>query len=342
MLMKLFLVCFFNILLFLCNSTYSQSCIAKIDSIIQQVTPLTYSLHFDSLRTAQNHNRKVQPGDKQTICHDACRDYIYRQLCLAYGHNNVYLHRFSCDQYGGLTNVIACKQGKNPDAGIVIVGAHYDSNVSFSQSDSGHYIAPGANDNGTGVAAVLEIARVLANIETQASIIFAAWDCEEKFLNGMAIGSNAWYNQFVKKVKRTQYHKLGNGGVINKKDVFAYINFDMFGNPADSINGKPVLWACYAYRRDKKFVEHYCALFDVYAPQIETIPHGPMRYSDHTTFSRRRIKSVENLQSNYHADTLYHTKYDHIKTPGNIHFDFTVHVTRGALAYLLNKELCKD
>ncbi len=52
---------------------------------------------------------------------------------------------------------------------IVIVGAHYDSVIG----------SPGANDNASGVAAVLEIARVLATAELPRTIRFVAFVNEE-------------------------------------------------------------------------------------------------------------------------------------------------------------------
>jgi hypothetical protein len=59
--------------------------------------------------------------------------------------------------------------GREPDAGIVVVGAHYDS-VRGS---------PGANDNATGVAAVLELARTLRGRSLERSVRLVAFVNEE-------------------------------------------------------------------------------------------------------------------------------------------------------------------
>jgi Zn-dependent M28 family amino/carboxypeptidase len=57
---------------------------------------------------------------------------------------------------------------KHPER-ILLIGAHYDS-VSGS---------PGANDNGSGVAALLEITRLLKNVETDSTVRFVAFVNEE-------------------------------------------------------------------------------------------------------------------------------------------------------------------
>jgi aminopeptidase YwaD len=79
--------------------------------------------------------------------------------------------------YSNLTsqNVIATKPAKVPDAPIVVVGGHYDSVVG----------APGANDNLSGTAVVMELARVLKDFNTDNyEIRFAAWGSEERGLLG--------------------------------------------------------------------------------------------------------------------------------------------------------------
>jgi Zn-dependent M28 family amino/carboxypeptidase len=70
-------------------------------------------------------------------------------------------------------NIVAVKHGETLDEAI-LVGAHYDT-----VRDS-----PGADDNGAGVAALLELARVLAPYRFRRSIILAAFDMEEIGLLG--------------------------------------------------------------------------------------------------------------------------------------------------------------
>jgi hypothetical protein len=73
----------------------------------------------------------------------------------------------------------------------LILCAHYDSRMS-TLSDS-TAAAPGADDNASGVSALLEIARVLRSIDTSYSIRFAAFSGEEQGLVG-ATAYAAWAN----------------------------------------------------------------------------------------------------------------------------------------------------
>jgi hypothetical protein len=80
-------------------------------------------------------------------------------------------------------NVIATLKGVNPDdKRIVIISGHLDSrNKDVMDSDGA---APGANDDGSGVAAVIEAARVMAKMEYSATILFVAFTGEEQGLKG--------------------------------------------------------------------------------------------------------------------------------------------------------------
>lgn len=81
-----------------------------------------------------------------------------------------------------ISNVVATLRGSaEPDRAYVISG-HYDSRV----SDSLNFIddAPGANDDASGVAVTLELARVFAGHSPKATIIFAAVAGEEQGLYG--------------------------------------------------------------------------------------------------------------------------------------------------------------
>src|SRR5688572_24659630 len=74
-------------------------------------------------------------------------------------------------------NVVGVINGTQPGAGFIVLGAHYDSiNTEFTDATG---FAPGANDNATGVAALIEIARVLSQNQYRSSIIFVAFSAEE-------------------------------------------------------------------------------------------------------------------------------------------------------------------
>jgi hypothetical protein len=83
-----------------------------------------------------------------------------------------------------LTNIVATLKGSQPEATdrIYVVSGHYDS-MCNSPTDA-KCDAPGANDDASGTAAVLEMARVMAKYEFDATIVFMAVAGEEQGLLG--------------------------------------------------------------------------------------------------------------------------------------------------------------
>jgi hypothetical protein len=83
-----------------------------------------------------------------------------------------------------ITNVVATLKGSQPESTdrIYVVSGHYDS-MCNSPTDA-KCDAPGANDDASGTAAVLETARVMAKYEFEATIVFMAVAGEEQSLLG--------------------------------------------------------------------------------------------------------------------------------------------------------------
>jgi Zn-dependent M28 family amino/carboxypeptidase len=98
-------------------------------------------------------------------------------------------------------NVIAEKEGVNDD-NVVMAGAHLDSVTE----------GPGINDNGSGSAALLETALMMAKVKPQNTIRFAWWGAEELGL----IGSTA-YVEGLSPAERDR--------------IAMYMNYDMVGSP---------------------------------------------------------------------------------------------------------------
>ncbi len=100
-------------------------------------------------------------------------------------------------------NVVAETPGGDPDR-IVMLGAHLDSVID----------APGINDNGTGVAVIMEVARQLAALtggEPTWKVRVAFWTGEELGLWGSA-----------------SYASALDGS--DRRSIAAYLNFDMLGS----------------------------------------------------------------------------------------------------------------
>jgi hypothetical protein len=83
-----------------------------------------------------------------------------------------------------ISSVVATLKGDDPTGRTYVMSSHYDSRN--SNNDDGVHDAPGADDNGSATAAVVEAARVLAGVPLHATVIFACFDSEEQGLFGSA------------------------------------------------------------------------------------------------------------------------------------------------------------
>ena len=104
---------------------------------------------------------------------------------------------------GATTSVNLLAEAPGEADGVLIVGAHLDSVLA----------GPGVNDNGSGVATLLEIARAIHELPPPVRTVrFAFWAAEE----GGPFGSAA----YVAGLSRRE-----------RDDVVAYLNFDMLASP---------------------------------------------------------------------------------------------------------------
>jgi Zn-dependent M28 family amino/carboxypeptidase len=88
------------------------------------------------------------------------------------------------------------------DANVVMAGAHLDSVAA----------GPGINDNGSGTAALVEVAENLAKVRPQNTLRFAWWGAEEANLVGSTF--------YVATLETTERQRIA-----------LYLNFDMIGSP---------------------------------------------------------------------------------------------------------------
>lgn len=99
--------------------------------------------------------------------------------------DSFYLERTWRENYYALWeyNVVATLEGTGSTGEMSVIGAHYDN---ILREGDPFYITPGANDNASGVAAMLEIARVLKREKyvPSSNIEFVAFGAEELGLHG--------------------------------------------------------------------------------------------------------------------------------------------------------------
>ena len=104
----------------------------------------------------------------------------FKALGIEPGVEGSYFHEFDTSVFKG-RNVVGLLRPPRESSEYVVVGAHFDGT-----GDRGRVHFPAADDNASGVAAMFEIARVLAphREELQRNIVFAAFDAEEVGLVG--------------------------------------------------------------------------------------------------------------------------------------------------------------
>ena len=180
----------------------------------------------------------------------------------------VELHNYTYSYYGTKNgaNVIAIQLGTEFPNEFVVCGAHYDSYTYESQDN-----APGADDNASGTAGVLEAAKILSQYNFKRSIIYCAFSDEEYGLYGSAA-----YAQ-----------KCANEG----KNIVGYFNLDMIGY---LYPGKPIHASLISPSSAKTLADFFVDVCNIYFPEIPVSRHEnlPWGNSDHTSFNQKGYKGI--------------------------------------------------
>lgn len=151
-------------------------------SLINRVESDRLMLHIDTLQNFYTrHVNSTQASETRGI--GAAANYIREQfesIRRAGGNLYTFDHEFTL-VYNDVTtiqrNIVAVIQGTEVGAGTIVVGAHYDS--VGQPFEDGTAFAPGANDNASGVSALIEMARILSTRQYKATIMFVAFSAEE-------------------------------------------------------------------------------------------------------------------------------------------------------------------
>ena len=120
-----------------------------------------------------------------------------------------------------MRNILVKIDGKRTDE-VVVIGAHYD-HLGYDPMLDGDQIYNGADDNASGVSAVLQIARAFlaTGQQPERTVYFAFWDGEEKGLLGSRYFAQTYPD--MKKIK-------------------GYLNFDMIGRNNNESKPKHVVY----------------------------------------------------------------------------------------------------
>lgn len=216
-----------------------------------------------------------------------------------------------------MANVVAVIPGEKSERTLIING-HYDSRTKSITNNTG--FAPGANDDGTGTAALLELARILGDKELDNTIILAAFTAEEIGL----IGSSHMAEQAKK----------------NDMNLEGVIANDMIGNIIGG-NGNIINTQLRCFSPgptdspSRNFALYVNKISDEYFPPLELKMIFRLdrfgRGGDHSSFIREGFAGIRFTEP-YENYRNQHSPYD---TPENMNFDYFTKTTRlnAAIAY---------
>jgi len=169
-------------------------------------------------------------------------------------------------------NVVAELPGAEPQAPILLVGAHHDT-----QADS-----VGADDNAVGVAAVLELARTLLDSPRRRTVRLISFGAEEQ----LSVGSATYVRQ--------HRQELGERGQF-------MLNFDAFG----SLLGWSELSCC-----GPETMGQYLDRFFVKRDEYLVLKHELMPYADHFPFAAAGLPAATLGRSNCTTGRFFHHRPD--------------------------------
>ncbi|MHA1927613.1 MAG: M20/M25/M40 family metallo-hydrolase [Candidatus Thorarchaeota archaeon] len=182
-------------------------------------------------------------------------------------------------------SVVGRLPGYLPDGPVLMIGGHYDSVPG----------APGANDDATGVAAALELARVMSRYNWPLDIYFCAWNSEEIGLYGS--------------------HEAALEFKLRGIDILTYYNVDMLlvDDPTAPADERVLMAHTFDSQR---YAELTCAMGNNYGhnvirPMTDSLFGSGWSHSDHYSFYREGYENVMfAFESGFHLDDAYHTEDD--------------------------------
>lgn len=206
-------------------------------------------------------------------------------------------------------NVIASIAGREPDS-ISVVGAHYDS---YASGVNPFVNAPGANDNGSGLAGVMEIARVIkgGRFVPKYTISFVAFAAEELGLHGSR-------------------YQAGKSAAEGDK-IMMMINHDMISYIANP-SAKPWHLNIIHYDNSAGLRDEAAELCELNSQLISYSDNTNNQRSDSYPYYLNGFRALFFHQSDY--ESTYHTAGDRVSV---CNFDYAREVVKVSCSLLTDK-----
>ncbi|PWB57837.1 MAG: aminopeptidase [Nitrosomonadales bacterium] len=226
-------------------------------------------------------------------------------------------------------NLEVCRTGKTHPGEIILVGAHYDTITG----------SPGADDNASGIAALLELSRLFAAIETARTLRFVAFVNEEPpFFFWGQMGSRV-YAEAAK---------------ARGENIRLMISLEMLGSYSDKpgSQGYPPLLrhfypdranfiAMVSNRASRKELQRLAAAFKAHSDfpveTLATFEFVPgVAWSDHLSFWRQGYPAIMVTDTAFYRNAAYHSADD---TPAKLNYPAMGEVVEGLFHALMALEL---
>lgn len=216
-------------------------------------------------------------------------------------------------------NIIVEKPGRERPEEIIIVGAHYDTVPT----------TPGADDNASGVAGLIELARLLKPYDNARTLRFVAFTCEEPpYFQSRWMGSRVYARQAKAK----------------GEDIIAMMSLEMIGFFDSNVSQEfpfPFMGLMYPDKADfvgvagnlssrrlvTKVREAMKRGGDIGVESIATISLVPgVNFSDHDSFWQEGYRAVMITDTAFYRNDHYHGPSD---TPETLNYEAFAEVVRG-------------
>lgn len=232
-------------------------------------------------------------------------------------------------------NIIATMAGSDPRKEWLLLGAHYDS----------PWGSPGADDNASGTAALLEASRILSEQKFSRTIQFVAFTLEELQTQTHLILEGS--RHFAKDAKRMGVEYAA----VLILECVGYTDKRAQSQIIPSLIGIDVpksadFLGVIADKRSKKIMESFHTCAATWVPELKVISYAvpfsgylipQTRFSDHASFWNQGYPALMLTDTAMFRNPHYHTSHDTAET---LDFQFLADVTKAAVSFIL--KLCGD
>ena len=279
----------------------------SIDSVItlvspQHLTKYIRDLSGDTMTTVGGLPCLIYSRHHSSPSNQKAAEYIYEKFT-SFGLQARYQYNDSHN-----VNVIARKTGSVYPYRKFVIGAHYDNTLSSSPSpfDTVH----GADDNASGIAAVLEAARLLANYNLAYSVEFVVFDEEEIGL----LGSTGYADTCL----------------ISGDTFMAVLNLDMVSWDGNNDGFVRIKTANFT----EIIADMLIRTYQVYNIGLTGQKEFNQGGSDHLPFWYRGMLAITSIEPGYDFHPYYHTIGDNFSTVNMTYFVKNVKANIGTLLSL--------